>query len=215
MRKEFVASALGMLLFAAGSARADFLYTFNTPTGTLGSSQDYTVSGLKITARGYTNGGSALNLYGKNDSGDEKGLGISSTTDHEIETSNFIQLDLTNLFNALNVTSLQIKFGSVTPPDGYKVYGSNTLGSKGSFLFSGTQDLTWLDVPDLTGQYKYISVTASAGDLLIYQLDAAGTAKEPPPSAPEPASFVLFGIGAVGLLGFARRQRRATALKLA
>jgi len=215
MRKEFVASALGILLFAAGSARADLLYTFNSPTGDLGTSETYTTGGVSVTARGYTSANAASTLWGKSDPvPDENGLGMKFGSDNEIDNSHYVQLDLTDVFNKLNVSSLTMQIGSVQAGESYRIYGSNSVASKGTLLVSGSLDLQNISLPSV-GTYKYYSVTANIGDVLITSLAVAGTSKEPPPSAPEPASFVLFGIGAVGLLGFARRQRRAAALKLA
>ena len=50
--------------------------SFATPTGDQGTSQIY--GGIPATAYG----SGSPDLYGKNDSGDEKGLGLTTDSDH-------------------------------------------------------------------------------------------------------------------------------------
>jgi len=63
---------------------------FNTPTGDQGTTPTY--GGVTATAYGP----GTQHLYGKNDGGDEKGLGLTSdpSGDLEIVNGQFIQLDV-------------------------------------------------------------------------------------------------------------------------
>ena len=125
-------------------------WNFNSPLNTLGTSQTYTINGVTITAYGFNNGsplGTPTALYGKNDAGDEHGVGIASDSEHEINSTNFVQVDLQNLINS-GATNAQMSVGSVQvgpPQESYNVYGSNTLGSLGTLL--GTDNRTLDDSP--------------------------------------------------------------------
>ena len=147
------------------SCNASASWNFNVPSGPLGTSQAYTANGITITAYGFTSGGSPVNLFGKNDAGDEAGLGINGLSDSEIDTSHFIQLDLTNVI-ASGAQNAQIVINSVQSGEGYKIYGSNTLGSLGTFLTSGSLDNTAFNIPGYP-TFKYIGVIASSGNVLV------------------------------------------------
>jgi len=141
--------------------------------GTLGTSQAYSVNGLTITAYGYENYGGGYvpsKLYGKKNGGDENGLGIADTSsDHEITTSSFIQLDLGNVI-AAGASGAQMAVGSVQNGESYNIYGSNTKGQLGTLL-SGplTSDDTLFDVPQF-GSYQYVSLQAASHDVLLEAL---------------------------------------------
>src|ERR1700722_2073615 len=105
----------------------------DSPTGTLGTSQSYTSSGLTVTASGFNQFNGAIDLYGKNNGGDETGLGLSndSTGEHEIEFDHgYGQLNVSALFG--HVSSLGFLTGSTTDGEEWAVYGSNTSGVCGS-----------------------------------------------------------------------------------
>src|SRR5579862_7891526 len=100
-----------MLGFAPSIWATPFIYNFDNPTGTLGVSQTYTDNGVTLTAYGY-NQGIGTKLFGKNDGGDENGLGLFGTSDHEITSNGFVQLDMLNLW-LLTPTSISLSIGSV------------------------------------------------------------------------------------------------------
>jgi len=147
-------------------------WTFLDHLGTLGTSQSYTVNGLTITAYGYyysnpTTPGTPTKLYGKQDGGDENGLGIANTSsDHEITNTTFVQLDMQNVLNA-GATSAQMSVGSVQTGESYAIYGSNTLGVLGTQLATNlTADDTVFNVPNF-GNYRYVALTAVSHDVLL------------------------------------------------
>src|SRR5581483_2936112 len=89
-----------LALASATAANAGINLNFNSPSGNRGHSQIYTVVGLPpaatVKATGFSANGSQADLYGKNGSGDEKGLGLAGdpTGDNEIyyPGSDFIQI---------------------------------------------------------------------------------------------------------------------------
>jgi hypothetical protein len=216
MRKQLVLLALGAALACVSPASADTLnYDFSNPAGPLGTSQAYTVNGVTITARGYSginspnSVGTPTNLFGKADGGDENGLGIAAGTYHEIENNYFIQLDLTDVFNKLHVTSVQLAMGSVQPQapffESYDIYGSSTLGVPGTQLISGgTLDGTLFDIPNFAS-YPYITAATSSPDVMVGGMSIAGTA------VPEPSSLALAALGLGSVAAWLRKSRRAKA----
>ena len=141
-------------------------WNFATPTGNQGNSQPYTVNGITVTAYGFTNSGWPTALYGNNNGSDQYGLGIDATATNEIDTSNFVQLDLTSAI-ASGAKNLMMTVTDVQSGEGFNVYGSNTLGSIGTLLLSNqTTDGTPFAIPNFSN-YKYIGVRASAGNVLL------------------------------------------------
>jgi protocatechuate 3,4-dioxygenase beta subunit len=151
----------------AGPGCVSRRWNFNLPTGNQGMSKTYTVDGLMITAYGFNNNGTPTALYGKNDGGDENGVGIASDGDHEINLTNFVQIDLSNVI-ANGALSAQMMVGSVQSGEKYNVYGSNTLGSIGDLLGPAdrTLDNTFFSVPGFLS-YRYLSVRATAANVLL------------------------------------------------
>ncbi len=147
------------------ACNATATWNFNVPSGTLGNSQAYNASGMTITAYGFTSGGSPAALFGKNNGGDQNGLGFNGVSGNEIDTSHFIQIDLANVI-AKGAQNAQLVINSVQSGGGYKIYGSNTLGSLGTLLTSGSLDNTAFAVPAFAN-YRYIGVIASSYNVLL------------------------------------------------
>ncbi|MGB4937653.1 MAG: SdrD B-like domain-containing protein, partial [Ferruginibacter sp.] len=150
-------------------------WNLNMPNGTLGTSQAYTVNGVTITAYGFNNGnpGTPTTLFGKNDGGNENGVGINSNVNHEIDINHFVQLDLNQVI-ATNATVATMSIGSMQAGEPANVYGSNTLGVIGTLLMTVpvTLDNTPFPMPGYPA-YRYISVRASApspADVLLQQV---------------------------------------------
>ncbi|HZM02375.1 MAG TPA: putative Ig domain-containing protein, partial [Candidatus Saccharimonadales bacterium] len=158
----------------SGCSPTTATWSFATPSGTLGVSQPYTNDGLVITAYGFLNNGTATKLYGKNQGGDESGLGINGTVDDEIGNTNFVQLDLSQVI-ASGATSATIMIGSVQSGEGYNIYGSSTKGTLGTLLVSnGHTDQTAFAIPSYPA-YPYISVRASVADVLVDAVSATSS----------------------------------------
>ena len=127
--------------------------------GNLGNSHVYSVNGTSLTAYGFNNNGTPTALYGKNESSTEQGLGIASDSDYEIDTSTFVQLDVSQLV-AAGYTNAQILFTSVQSGESYNIYGSNTLGKLGTKLSGpGTLGQTLIAMSGY-GTWKYIGIQA-------------------------------------------------------
>src|SRR5262249_32680309 len=120
-------------------APATASFDFSTPPGVLGNSQTYSAAGATITAYGFSTAGDPTALFGKSTPGvtDETGLGISpgAGSDNEIQPTDFVELDLANLFAKFGQsTPIKLKVGSVQAGEGYDVYGSNSLLTSGGSL---------------------------------------------------------------------------------
>ena len=97
----------GLIAFLPKPARADGVsYNFGGCTdssvclGDVGSvTANYTSNLHTITATAYS-GANNYDLFIKNGTGDEHGLGMVGSTDHEIQPGEFIQLDVTSLAKA-------------------------------------------------------------------------------------------------------------------
>ena len=169
--------------------------SFATPTGDQGTSHTY---GL-ITATAY--GPGTQHLYGKNDGGDENGLGLTSdpSGDHEITVGQFIQLDVTSL-EGLTISFIM---NSSTSPDAWKVFeSSSAFATSGSSTVTGTNESS--HTITIGSGMKYLDFTATGGNVLLSSISYTAT--------PEPLSLALTGSGLLGL--FLLRRRRAGSPKI-
>jgi hypothetical protein len=150
----------------SGSGAVVSVSTALTPLGLKGTSVAYSVNGVALTAYGYKNDGTPTSLWTKNDSSTESGLGIASDRDHEINTSTFIQLDVTQLV-AAGFTNAKITLNSVQSGETFEIYGSNSLSNLGSRLLgpSSTSN-TLISMPGY-GTYKYIGVRAANANIIL------------------------------------------------
>jgi hypothetical protein len=205
-------SILGASFVLASSAKAVLVTWQLNPQGLEGdvgsNSVTLTQSGYSIIARSFNANGSAVNLFNKNEGFDELGLGVVSTAHHEIEAFNgapaqFIQLDLTSLFAAGNITNGKIQVASVqgSSNDTFTIYGSNTAGILGTQIgsvYTSADDQVFLTIPQF-GVYKYYSIGALSGDVLPEAFQANCT-PIPEMSALLPILGLFSAIGASRLL---------------
>ena len=146
--------------------------SFATPTGDQGTSHTY--SGITATAYGP----GTQHLYGKNGSGDEKGLGLTSdqSGDHEITVGQFIQLDVTSL-QGLTISFIM---NSSTGSDAWKVFeSSSAFATSGSSTVTGTNESSH-SIAIASGM-KYLDFTATSGNVLLNSISYTAT--------PEPLSL--------------------------
>lgn len=231
MYKSFIALAA---LAAAASANAQVVINFNTPTPDPATSQVYTGGGLSVMAYGYSSAGHPTDLYGKSLGGDENGVGLEDFTDHEINGpgsdlahTQFIQLDVSSLLSH-GATGASFFMNSTTSPsrgryEFWNVYGSNSAGSLGTYLFDGRDEgsthLHSLNNWWGTGSndYRYFSFSArgtcnidgaqcTAGNVLLGGLSIA--------AVPEPSTWGMMLLG-FGALGYAVRRQRKTIPQIA
>jgi len=201
---KVTALMIGVLLYFSNTAWATpVLYSFNTPSGALGNSQSYTNNGITVTATGYSSTNVQTALFGKNDGGDEVGLGLQNdpTGVNEIPTNEFIQLNLTN-FWAANPTNVQMSIGSVQSGESWNIFGSNTAGTLGTLLQGGTTDFpnAFALVAGANG-FNYISVQAGAFNVLLSTL--SGNV-----NVPEPATLLILGSG-LAIAAISRKRIRS------
>ena len=203
-----------LLWLSVSPARANqVIFLFNSPSGSLGSSQTYTVSGLSITATGYrcvgASGGLCANDPNTNYSADltnlydnSDGLGIANNvigSEREIPNSEFVQIDFSSVIANHSVQSIQsIQYKMTDIVTAWSSYGSTTAGE-----LKGTNGATLVTNSSSTATQ---TITSPAFDLYSF---IAGTNCDvvlneviinyTPTTAPEPGYFGLIGISLTAL----------------
>ena len=204
-------------LFVASSAWATVVTWSLNPGSTEGatgsSSQTFTSSGYTITAYGYTTGApnTPLGLYFKTSGADLPGLGVISTSDHQLQgngwyPTTFIQLDVSSII-AQGFTDGQIQVGNVYGSESFVIYGSSAQGQAGvqiGGVYGSSSSLTFISIANFS-DYDYISIGAINGGVLPVAFQAT--------MAPIPEMSALFPIlgliVAVSLTQLLRRRRIA------
>ena len=203
---------IGALFFAhAPTHAATITYNFTPLTNSdIGASANYTVSGVTITAAGFTDStfSTTADLFSKNGSGDENGLGLVNdpTGDNEISGTNLIRISLPS-----SLSNFSFKMGSSTNGEGWLVYGSNSATTGYALVASGSDEndhvLTGCTAGLNDGCYQYYYFMFNSADLstgntnvLLGEVDVS--------TVPLPAALPLFASGLVGLTLLSRRKRR-------
>ncbi len=186
----------GAFALTANAVPVHFTFQENGSNIALGTSSTFNNSGFALTAYGFTTAGDPTALYAKDLGGNEVGLGIASDSDHEINTTSFIQL--------LVPTSPPSNFdlvlsGSVQSGESFNVFFSSVLGTLGVVPI-GTLNSDGSLVIGPAFQNGYIGITAGSGNVLLAGADFS-------PRAVPDAGFTasLLGLGLVGLAVLRRK----------
>ena len=190
---KYLLTAVVVSLSSIASAATTF--TFSGPDTDLGQTSVFTANGISITASGFLSNGTPGDLFGKNNGGDETGLGLVADPSGQNEIyfgTDFIQLDLVNVLGALD--NLQITMNSATAGETWRVYNTSSAGTLvgATDILDGSNELPHSISPSL----RYLDIVATgpqspAGNVLVYQLSGV----------PEPSSvaMMLVGLGLAGL----------------
>lgn len=204
-----------LFLLATSSAWATVVTWSLNPSTTEGASgstsQIFTSSGYSITASGFTVGApcTPLGLYFKTSGADLPGLGVVSTSDHQLQgngwfPTTFIQIDVGSILSQ-GLTDGKIQVGNVYGTDSFVIYGSNSLSDPGTQiggLYTSSSNLAFVSISDFQ-DYDFISIGAVNGGVLPVAFQAT--------LAPIPEMSALFPIIgliiAVSLTQLLRRRR--------
>jgi hypothetical protein len=217
LRSALMAVAVNAVavLSAGATHAATITWNLNLPSGLLGTTQTYTAGGITITAAGFSGilqlGKNVpdVMLFGKNNGGDEVGLGLSNdpSGQNEITGLNIIRIDFSNAIMAGALpNSFDFQMNSTTGTVGANV---EAWAVWGSFLQSGFADpplMTGTDENEHSGLqlfpfYFFKVFPGNSGNVLIASVSAEV------PGVPEPSTWAMMLLGFAGL-GIAFRQSR-------
>jgi hypothetical protein len=200
--REVLATLSLLCVFATSWARGTVITWSLNPSraeGSVGStSQTFSSSGYDITAYGYAAGypNTPLGLYYKTSGADLPGLGITSTSDHQLQANDwsptsFIQLDASSLLSE-GFTDGKVQIGNVHSSESFVVLGSSSLGDPGQQIggtYTSSSNLSFISIADFSN-YEYLSIGAVTGGVLPVAFQAT--------LAPIPEMGALFPI--IGLI---------------
>ncbi|PYY16836.1 MAG: hypothetical protein DMG61_03620 [Acidobacteria bacterium] len=197
MKQSSLLLILAFACIAARGASADTI-TFNfssTPGNT--TTATYTSDGVTISAAS----GTSADLFFKNGGGDETGLGLTPSSENEINGGQSIVFDLSSLFSK-NITSLSLALGSIqTGESGQACDAFGTCVAFGSSQSGQLVDITSLFSEMQSKNSGTLTITAPNGNVLIDDLEATT-------AVPEPSSLLLLGTGVFAMAGLGRRMGR-------
>jgi hypothetical protein len=203
------ATLMTTALVGVAPAKADVVWDFSPLTNSdIGSSATFSSGGINVTVNGYTSsaalaGGPNLDIFSKNQGGDETGLGLVNDGDHEISGTSLLQVDFSAARTA-GVSGFQFQMNSSTGGEGWLVFGSDLKTSLGIQVASGTDE----NLDSLTGAFgnfqfytfEYNPATLSAGNTNVLLHEVAG-------AIPEPSTWAMMVLGFLGL-GFMAYRRQ-------
>ena len=173
--------------------------------GLLGTTQTYTVSGVTLTAAGFSSaaalaGAANVALFGKNLGGDENGLGLNPTVENEISGTNLIQIAM-----AAGLSGVSFIMNSVQAGEAWEVWGSNSATALGAPLILMGTDEASHPLPFFNFySFGAAGFLPASGNVLLSSISAV------------PGPIVGAGLpgliaACAGLLALARRRRRQIA----
>jgi hypothetical protein len=175
--------------------------------GLLGTTQTYTVSGVTLTAAGFSSaaalaGAANVALFGKTGGGDENGLGLNNdpSGDHEIQGTSLVQIAM-----AAGLSNVTFQMGSTTG-EAWEVWGSSSATALGAPIAMGNDELSHMLPFFAFYSFGAQGFLPASGNVLLSSISAVGV-PGPIVGAGLPGLIVACG----GLLALARRRRRQIA----
>lgn len=208
---KFTRLLLSCSLFSLPICASTISVNFGTPdapfTQSVSTSANYMFApGFTIVASGFGGTGNTVSptaLFAKNQTGtDEVGLGTAAGSSKEVDSTHFIQLDLTAL-KGYGASTFLFSTNSVSGTDAYKVFLSKTQSGMDTVVFpTMTGEKTYTVNSSDFNARPYLSFTATTGDVLL------GPGAVTKTDAPEPGTVVSLGAGLV-LIGLRFRKARS------
>ena len=197
----------------------------------LGASSTFSVGGYNITATGFLNPTastwSTTDLFAKNAGTNETGLGLvdDSTGNHEIQGSNFIQINVGAAL-AMGLTEFTFTMGSTTQDEAWRVYGASASGHSSVALTPLFTDQTTQGVAYTVHGYQYYDFfydpttdiahgVQSGENRNVLLASFSGDNAFVTTGVPEPSTWAMMILGFFGVGFMAYRRKSQVSLRLA